>query len=145
MQNRKPNPIAMIAFAGLVTLTLQAASCKTTAEGGANAIMSMAESGSYEALGPAGTGAELLLKSGDLSKVALIKHFRGKATQASIDQDFDKADWYEAHVTCLSGDCSRLRALEKQRAINKKIKPIGSDSTEAVVGGEGESGGGGSH
>lgn len=81
-------------------------------------VTTAAESGAYEALGPAGTAAELMMKSPEVTKVLLREHFARREMEAAMALDFERQERFEAHILCLDGNCDALRKLEAARARN---------------------------
>ncbi|WP_126623167.1 hypothetical protein [Oceaniglobus ichthyenteri] len=100
-----------------------------------DAMKSMAESASYEALGPAGTAAELLLKADDLTTAALTAFYQRKGKEAALEGDFDAADRWQAHIDCLvSKNCAEFNEIEKKRRLRDELMQQAAKSS-----------GGGSH
>ena len=92
-----------------------------------NALKTMAESGVYETLGTPGTVAEILMNSPDITKTALIVHFKKKRDEAGMDLDFDQAEWYDVNIQCLSGDCTNFKKMQAARAAAKADLSGGGD------------------
>ena len=123
----------------MASTVLTAASCQTANEQSATFLITVIETGTLDKLGPAGDAVAVLKSLPEISKVALAAHIRRRMIE---DPDESKEDWRQANLSCItSGDCSRLRTLQRQRS---RLNPTSRPSGEIIrAGGEGEGGGDG--